>query len=458
MIDYAYVAIEEISADFTPTARTVQRVAELTDRIAYNLISYAPAIPPLRARDISGGGDYSETSDTIQLDVLGDTASQCTANYEALIDLIDQAGRWWAGEAVNIVRLAAQVRNSAVGTLYAQLLGAPEGQPPLQASPEITYIDGCQVWIIRGVTLALLRRGRWLGAYNGGGSASTTAATNPAIGTLTLASGPKRSPIAVTSKPDTSNNVVPQWVALSGDVNGIQIFDMSTRTAAGFTTVADAASRPLQGTNILRYTPASTAYATSGNVVPATITQEGTYAVLAAVRTNGAQAFLIRPRYVTVVGRATVIDTTITTPQIISLGTISIGAIGAAAFDIQVAAISTSGGPTLDISYIALINLSLPNTFLFYAPTGAAALETIRAYHYETVDARKSQGGRFIALAGYLIDEAQGDLDLTMAETTVYMAAFAQASTLWTVPNAAGTNKDGWDYSVTRRNAYRSPQ
>lgn len=448
MIPFAYLALEEIEADFVITNRTIVRVADLTDQVRYSLVSYAPSIAPLRPRTIAGGGDYAEVQDTIAVDVLGDTAASCAANYEELVDLIDQAGRWWDGESVNPVRLAGELQRSTVGRVYTSVLGAPSGQPPAQVSPELDAMLGR--WVIRGVQLAVIRRGRWLGPTDPNLTPTLTA-TNPAIGTITLAAGTPRSPIFLSTVPTNGAAAAPQWVAISESADGIQIFDWSTRTAVGFTTVADAANRPYQGTNILRYTPASTAYATSGAAALASATQDQTYAVLAAVRTSGAQAFLVRPVIGGVSGRVTVIDTSPTTPQVINLGTVSIGPSNTATVALQVAAVSTSGGPTLDISYVALVNLSLPNTFLWRYPIGG----NLVAVHFEYGDLRASVGGRQLGVA--VQDEREGAIDLTMGET-INIAAFAQNGARWTLENAAGTAKDVFVYAVGRRNAYRTLQ
>lgn len=474
MIPFTYAALEVVDS-----AGTVTSVADLTDGTQYSLVSYAPTIAPMRPSAIVGGGDYADVDDTIVVHVLGATAALCVANYEALIGLIDQAARWWAGETVGAVQLAIEVQCSTIGKLSALILGAPAGQPPAQANPEpdVTVAG----WIIRDVQLRLVRRGLWLrplGAGAGDDIGSVAGVANPGPASLTFSGGDHNqpSPLAIglenTSATFAAGTFV-LWADTANEASGglkVDIATMAGATAAGFANQADAANLPFGGNNVLRYTPASTAFATSGAPTFSTAFNllAGTVAIFAAVRNNStAVSWLIRAvanlsgtlftPAAPVRTRPVVVDTSSQLPRIIPLGVLSAGSF-ILPLQLEVAAESLVGSPTLDISYIAVVAINEPGSGVVQIDATLQATDerqiisaALANLPQPAVVNRGTVPSDTIAQIPY-----SGNAEAQATNAGVRVAILGTNSTFWRITTGGAAHQ--FTIRGTRRRAYRTPQ
>lgn len=469
MLLFEHLSIDEIDPALS-SSRTVQilRTMSLTDGISTDLVQYAPTVAPRRAATISGGGGYADVEDTIVVDIVGDTPGNCGATLMRLIGYIIQGGRWFAGENVNPVQVRARVERSTFTSDWMALILGPAGeQPPVAIDPQFdTTIDR---WVIRGVELRFLRRGRWLASNQFYAANAAGATRNPQVLSFGSLSGTGGNLLGV----DAPIALVP-ITTIGGTIGGeigyllsavsaaaILLTDASTATAAGYTTVANAAAFPFQGTNILRYTPTTTNFAASGLIYSNQITSAyQTWAVYAAVRKNTAAAsFQVRVAVTpestggiqgpVIRTRPVVVDSTDVDPQILPVG---VFAVNAQRFDLQleIAASTTTGPPTFDISYLVLHALDAPGARAIQInPGGAAtigrAVVSADAYNLRVGEARPvaTSGIETFGVATTFF----GDTDFVLpavsdaGSTPTLSAVYLETDgTFWTVANG-GANR-----------------
>lgn len=464
----------------------IQSVLSLTDGIRCALISYAPRVAPLRASTLAGGGSYAEVEDTLQVLAIGQSAARCVANTEAIVALLDQAARWWDGETVKPVQIRGRIQQSSVGDLSCVILGVAPGQEPIEIDPQpnVQLPDGHTVPWAQPLTLRFIRRGLWLRALGAGGGTdvgSTEPTPNPAPGSISFVAGDhdQISPLAIGLENATSTFTVGGyvlWADTADEAAGIYKVNLTTMagaTAAGFANQSDTANLPFGSTNVLRYTPASTAFAASGVPTFATLLGllPGTVAIFAAVRNNSATvSWLMRAvanlsptasnPSAPVRTRPVVIDTSSQTPRIIPLGVLSAGqTIGI--LQLEVAAETLTGSPTLDLGYIAVVAINEPGSGAVYIeptdPTMAATDERqiISAALANLTQPAVVNKGTLPSDTPFRIPYA-GNAEAQATNAGVRVAILGTRNTFWCISNGGSPNN--FTYRATRRRAYRTPQ
>lgn len=453
-------------------------VFSLTDATRCALLRYGPRIAPRRAGTLGGGGDYDVVEDELEVLVLGATPARCAANAEALTGLLDQAARWWAGENVAPIQIRGLLQGSTVGELSALVLGAAPGQEPIAISPEpdVQLPTGPVVPYGMPLTLRLRRRPLWRGAL-GATVSGSSAAGNPAIATLAYAVDQGTVPAPTQLLADGTADLLNTgagYLLWAPTTDALKLQDASTATASGYTTVADAANFPYQGTNVLRYTPTGTAFARSGVVLNNTALNRYTqWAILVAARNNSATTtFQVRAhiRYFSggAVGddlttRAVVIDITTTNAQVVPLPLIPIAG-NTATISLEVAASAASG--TLDVSYVAMIALDAPSATVLQfgaAPSGFAAafdLRYIQILHQDygalrSPNVSRSASTPFLDAQGARIPYT-GDAALGGVGSAAYAIYCQPQGAAWAVNS--GGSKITVSYQSSRRPAYLTPQ
>ena len=236
---------------------------------------WAPSVAPLRTNRLGGRGRYSETIEELDINVTGSTVAALYANLNTLNLLLDEAERFAAGDpSANPVTLRYAPQGSTVSSttnfLRALILGRAPGDTSRAAlNNPPNFMDAGVTRFAQKVRLRLWRRGRWL-APQAGSSASASTANANLMSITGMTSLGTVSPVARVSLAGFSPSATPTinggYLALVDDATALLIQNMSGATAAGYTTQNDSGNLPRGGTNVLRYTPAGTAPATSGNI------------------------------------------------------------------------------------------------------------------------------------------------------------------------------------------------
>lgn len=462
----------------------IQSVFSLTDGIRCALISYAPRVAPLRASTLAGQGSYAEVEETLSVLAIGNSAARCTANTEAIVALLDQAARWWDGENVSPVQLRGRIQQSTVGDLSSVVLGVAPGQEPIEIDPQpnVQLPDGGTVPWAQLLTLRLIRRGLWLRAYgtgSGDDTGSVPDVVNPDPANVTFSQGDhdQVSPLAIAIENENATFTAGCYVlwADTNDPTGlggvkVDVTTMAGATASGFANQSDTANLPYGSNNVLRYTPASTAFAASGaptfsgfgGVLPATI------AIFAAVRNNSASVSWLLRAVANLNGtllspaapvrtRPVVVDTSSQTPRIIPLGVLSAGqSIGT--LQLEIAAESTAGSPTLDISYIAVVAINEPGSGVVQIDATLQATDErqiISAALANLPQPAVVNKGTAPSEVPFRVPYS-GNAEAQITNAGVRVAILGTNSTFWRI--TTGGSPHQFTIRAYRRRAYRTPQ
>jgi hypothetical protein len=415
-----------------------------------------PGVPAFN--DSPLGPRYVDVVEGFTLNVRGADAAAAMANAQTLAQLLIQAERWRNGAVVNpvIIKFAPQGSTiaSTAAPYQALVLGRARGDASAlvlgQRFPDVGMLKE-----ILGSKIALLRQGAWLGADET--PAASASGANPTIHNVTLTSNLNASPLVMSLGGFSGNAAFPSSCLLVG--SGISIAEAEAATAAGFTSVADAANNA-RGGSVLRYTPVSTAFAATA-VISTQSWQR--IAIYAAIRNNSAAATF--QMYATGTYGVTVVQTPITSidastvqPRIVYLGTLYAPPSAFQDIRLHVEAATTTGPPTLDIDYIALLKiddefgyaLALdPLTFTF---AGAHSIVVDhRLLTQLTPDVRSSAavGGQFYRFTYH------GPARMYFAGTTIQATWLATNGASWRYTQAGVVVSTS--LTVTRSNAYVTP-
>lgn len=130
-----------------------------TDFFAVRGKQWTPAIARRRNKTVAGVL-FEDVEENIPL-IIKSTADEATVldNIETLNGLIEQAGRWYLGEAVNpVIFRFSPISGSSY--LECAVLGPPRGKPAISLPNSFEEFLGVRRVI--GVTLSFVRRGQWL--------------------------------------------------------------------------------------------------------------------------------------------------------------------------------------------------------------------------------------------------------------------------------------------------------
>lgn len=238
---------------------------------------WAPAIAGLRASPLGGVSPYEDVAETMLIEVNGSTAANALANLATLQRVLEQAARWFRGEAVAAVLVKFAPHGSTISSsaapLQAAILGGAAGpmDPGLRLSPRWDELG--RNYVIPNVVLAFNRRGLWLLAEE---TSPTDTENNGEIAQVTFAAGaqnvlsPTKVKLTNFGYYKSTGTRYHGGFLIVGDAAGgdpMAIGNAETGTASGFTSVTPSGSTNPRNTNVLRYTPASTSPALSGSIM-----------------------------------------------------------------------------------------------------------------------------------------------------------------------------------------------
>lgn len=345
-------------------------------QLAYG--SWTPNVAKRKINTLAGQAIYSDVLEEMTLNILGNSAAECTNNLQALWKFLDTAERWANGVFCPYVYIGYRPKGSNLSTVpRADILANLSDQSIL--SLPATYDDVGHIWRINGVTIRFLRRGEWLGVID---TANNTGLVGRKSNAVILSAGNGISAPTDLQLGNFNNSTmpvaVPSSVLIVADANFygsgsshlLREIQASTMTATGYTSVADATNNSVWG-NILRYTPTNTLYVQSGaaNVTSGVSDTMGrNAAVYITARTNaGATGFLVRllatpGNFQT---RPIFIDGSSLSPRTFALGVIQLSDQSSPAVQIafQIAALSAAG--SLDIDQIILVGIDNETTSIF---------------------------------------------------------------------------------------------
>lgn len=334
-------------------------ILDLTD-LPYALVSYSMQIAPLNDNEL--GLLYADVEETMTIHVTGFTAADAYANINAVNSLLDQARRWRYGEPVDAVLLRVQAQDSSTPLDVALLGRPPGGDNPTSIPP--TWDESIGRYIFRDVELSFLRHGQWLNPTTESGT--STAAANPTVQSITIASAVTRSsPVKLACEfrlagvPD--QGYLEKGVILTaGATNRMQIYEAESGSfGANLASVADVANEA-RGGAVARYSPGALSTTLGILISPAFDPSARRIAFWAAIRNNSATTtWTIRVRASDQVPAITpiyAVDASTTSPRIAFLGIVTIpddivsGVVGLTSFQLLLTASVASG--TLDIDYV----------------------------------------------------------------------------------------------------------
>ena len=345
----------------------------LNDNVQFANARFAPAVAERQRSALARGGPYLPVSQTITVDVLGDTPARCWANLAYLIELLDSADRWWNEDAPGspLCLLVQTTRQSLA--VSAVVLGYQESDQPLSVSDEIQTPAGPR-YAILGVQFTVLRGGVW--EADAETAVVSSLVTNPGVMSVTFpTANPQYSRVRLKGyydgiQPIWMQTANPGVLILASDSSKIQIVDSAALTtvngAATITTQTDTA-RYAVGGSVRRITAATGNTLLGGTLSFSALKRR--VGIWAAVRNNSANTFYIKAEiadanHIPNTTLQTVIDASTTNPRIVYLGmlTARYDQTPAAEINLYITAASTNVGHTLDIDYLCLAALDDPWT------------------------------------------------------------------------------------------------
>lgn len=343
----------------------------LMDNVSYGLVSFSPVIAPLQESELAAGGPYLPVAQPLTINIFGGTQAACWDNATRLLTLLDQANRWQNDLPVNAVRLVVQT-HTANSAVESYILGQTGDDDPLATlEPELDQGVPNGRFVLRGVTLSVLRTGVWEGAIEA--TITSTIATNPAVMTSTLASATSNySRIRLSMSKSGGDGAIRSgnfaYILLASSSSKILVADsVGFSTPAGTSNVADAGADALGG-SVKRIQANTTEVKIS--IAVSAFTQRRA-AIYAAVRNNSATTtFYVRGEVTDSGVQApnrtpyNEIDTSTTLPRIIYLGMVTAryDQAPAGVCNLYISASQTSAPQTLDIDYAVVQSLDDPFT------------------------------------------------------------------------------------------------
>lgn len=343
----------------------------LNDNIQFASARFAPTIAQRQRAALARGGPYVPVPQTIEVDVLGDTAARCWANLATLLEVLDSADRWWHEDAPGgpLCLLAQTTRQSlAVSTT---ILGYIEDDQPLTVSEDYQTSAGPRYALV-GVRFTVLRGGGW--ESDAEAAITSSAVANPGIMSVTFPttnaqySRVRLSGIVDGVTPGFARTASPGFLILASDTAKLQV-----NTAGGFSkisgsaTVSSFADAAAVGGALLR-TTAHTGITKIQDAISFP-TLKRRVALFAAVRNNSLNTFFLRAEVVDGTQNpnttpVTTILTAGTIPQIVYLGMVTARYdLNPAAYcNLYINAASINAGDTLDLNYVCLACLDDPWT------------------------------------------------------------------------------------------------
>ena len=142
---------------------------------------WVPKVATRRISQLGGRSLYNDVTENIPLHVRGATPAAALANLQAVSELLDQAELWFNGGLVDPVVLQYKPINSSLtNPVEAIVLGPGSSNSMLRLSPQVNSAGNYE---IQGITVAIKRRGLWLGDTD---TQTSSTATMPAVQSVTM--------------------------------------------------------------------------------------------------------------------------------------------------------------------------------------------------------------------------------------------------------------------------------
>lgn len=393
---------------------------------------------------------FGHVDEEVRLIVSGDTAAETNQRLQLLADLVDRAGRAWRGEVTAAVTLAFEISNSGLaGPLEVMVIGAPDEGDVLQlpadydsatATTKIGSASDPVIWRWR-------RRGLWLDQEVS--DANTISATQPEFAVIAEGDSDVRIPQhtnvnidGFSSEPFEQSHF---FICHNGAIRGPS--DVVDDTSTGTLSTVDDAANDALNDDVIRWAAGSTTFQSIyWNNTPALTTGVRQIGIVAAVRVNNSgRVWQMKAR--SEIGAAGVVNSETRPvtieynggePQIVPLGSAFSAVDTHDLIRLFFRVDNASGGPTLDINYIALANMDADGATLMHIfrdqPAVAAPFDI--TFQHRLL----SQ-----ATPAVVYDNGAGDVDTMSYDTLVAIRGALNAGSLRLCMMA--TNGTSWRYT-----------
>ena len=223
---------------------------------------WAPRIAGLRQSELGGAGEHEDVTEELDITITGATAGAALSNLNKLERLLDQAERFWRGQRTSPVKIKYAPKGATVSSLasplQALILGRPAGDRAAMVALSPRFNKAGMYYVIERVRVRFVRQGEWKHTNT---TASSAATNNGDLATinLTTALGVK-SPTQLQWT-NSYLGIGPGLLFVSDQSDSLQVVNAESMYGGvepGFSSVNDAAANA-RNTNVLRFTPSSTA-------------------------------------------------------------------------------------------------------------------------------------------------------------------------------------------------------
>lgn len=225
---------------------------------AYRVTSWSPAVATRRVGELGGRGPYGEVVEEMELFIKSGTY-QPMRSLALLTALLDQAEQWSRGANVPAVHLVVKMTATSE-ELRAVITGPPAPGAEMVELPS-RYGDTTATVVISPVRLKFKRSGLWLGAESTlNGALATTPQPMYSVAP-NVSSYPNALKLRMEGVGQNAAHVYNSFILLSSYATGESPLRIMSGVAtafanpgANFTAVNDAAKKPYEGSNVLRFT------------------------------------------------------------------------------------------------------------------------------------------------------------------------------------------------------------
>lgn len=342
---------------------------------------WSPKVANLRRAAIAGRTPYEDVQEELEIDIIATTPDNAYTGLQALAVNFDQATRFARGETVAPVLIKYAPKGSTITSatdpLRALVLGNADVSP-VTTPPR--FNEAGKNYSIEGVRLRFWRRGLWLErditpAVTASGNNGSLVTVNTFVTELFFS--PRK--VQMSGYPIGASARGILLISSNNDATRITAVNPTGGTAVDWTTSNEAANYA-QYTNVLRYTPPTTAENASGTVTAA-ITAPALVGVWANLRNNSSStSFLVRAELNSSGGNLVQSTPRVLVPPYSSTAGPSWIFLGFVSMVQSVAtmrlyATASAASGTLDCGAIVLANVAYPGTHvLTYAPNAASGV------------------------------------------------------------------------------------
>lgn len=459
----AFTTLKLRTLDGTTLVADFMPAASATAGTPLQAGGWAPQVADEADNPLGSRSGWQDVTEEITFDVFGATALQLIANIK---ELLRRARNYWRKGTGQAVVLEVQIINSNLTSTLVALV--KDGKLITPAS----YNDLSMVNDFAGLTLRVVRSGLWT-TTTGTAASSATSANAPGPITITMPSAaPQPSPtvLELTGFNTATATTLATAVTLVAPSGLLTMQAASSLAPNGaFTSVVETAGNQPVNTNVLRFTPTSTALASTGFAVVTGLTGSArTFAIYATMRASSAVTYTVIPFLIKALtaGSGTVAPGTPVTfsgtaPTLVALGRITFpDPVSQPTLALQASASATGG--TLDIDAIWIMAVdderstdivtqgigTVTLTTLF----GASAQERVMFQHDPLNYRVPVKIGASTSTTAYMSLSYTGNAAILTQDTGIMVAFVGTQTTFW---RQTGVTLSA---AATRYTAYMVPQ